>query len=270
MTSHVALVALGFAAACASAGSGTPDGGGGSADAPVATPDAPIGFPDAAPMADAAPVADAAPAPDSAPGTPDAAPVTPDAGSITTTLSQTTLDTIVAENSVACVTRDALGFPESNAINRYFRVFDLAALGITGPFSITQVTFGVETADGASGSQPATVLVYTVAGTGAPTLAALTQIASTPITIVDQTRQLLNVGINATVPAGARFAIELSIPDGDAGPDLFFFGSNAGAESAPAYMVAPDCGVNDMTAADPLNTSNTMRLVMKVTGSYFP
>lgn len=273
------------AAACATAPA-DPDGGFGGAsvdagsaiDAPIQFPDAPVDLADAATRGPDAGSPDAMPSspdampspPDAMPSPPDAMPPPPDGGIINVTLSQTTSDSILAGNSVACVSRDPLGQPRANGINRYFRVFDLTEEGINGPLSISEVTFGVETADGASGSQPATVLLYTVSGTGTPTVGSLTQVASKAITVVDQTRAMLNVAIDATIPANGRFAVELSIPDGSAAPDLFFFGSNAGGETSPAYMVAPGCNINEMTDADSLNTDNTMHLVMKVTGSYFP
>lgn len=219
-------------------GSGGADANAGGADAP------PINFPDAG-----------------NPGTPDAAP------SGVMTLRQTTSDAITAANSVACVNSDANDVQISSALNRYFRVFDLGALGIAGDFTISQVSFGVESAVGAAGAtQTATLLIHTVAGTGAPTLAGLTQVASQAISIPDQTEQIFTANVNAVIPAGSRFAVEISSPDGPNGK-FFFFGSNGAGESSPAYMVAPDCGITEMSAADPLNATATMNLVLYVTGS---
>lgn len=235
------------ATACATAQS-DPDAAQGAADAALAPPDAAPG------------TADAAPAP------PDAAPRPPDAaGPVTVTLSHSTSDAIVAGNSVSCNNSTT----NSHTDNSYWRVFDLPALGVTGPFVIDQVAFGVEEATaGSGGTQPATVRFYTLAGPLA--IANLTLIGSTPVSIPNQTLTIFSAPVSGiTVPAGATLAVEVFTPNGQAAGHVFFIGSNAQPEAAPTYLSAADCGVTEPTPTTDIGFPD-MHIVLKVTGRYTP
>jgi hypothetical protein len=235
------VIACALAASVAACAKGTANQGDGPDARVVSFPDADPSQPDAAPG-----------------GTPDAAPGTP----MMRTLSQTTADTIVALNSLSCNGGD----PQTHSLNRYFRVFDLPAAGINSAFQVSNVTVGIETATSLGGTQPATVLLYTLNGT--PSLANLSQLTSTPVTVTDQDAMMLSVPITATAPAGSKLVVEFTTPDGTAGGNLLFIGSNTAGESSPSYIVAPDCDVTDFTVASTLGA--TMHMVIKVTGTYNP
>jgi hypothetical protein len=211
-----------------------------------------VDFPDADPAAPDA----------STPGTPDAGPGTP----MMRTLSQTTADTIVAANSVSC------NGETSHSENHYYRVFDLAAAGINGAFQVSQVTVGIESASSGTGTQPATIVLHTL--TGAPALANLTQLTSSPVTIADQGAGVRDFAVSATAPAGSKLVVEFTTPDGTAGTNLLFIGSNAAGETAPSYITAPlpapgGCDITELTTTGALGFP-TMHVVMKVTGTYTP
>jgi hypothetical protein len=191
---------------------------------------------------------------------------TPDAAPMMRTLALTTNDTIVSANSVSCNLDDGLG-TQNHRDNRYFRVFNLPTLGINSAFAVSSVTIGVETAISGTGTQPATVVLHRL--NGAVALANLTQIASQPVTIPDQDLQLFTANISGTAPAGSQLVVELFTPDGVTPGNNFFIGSNAAGETAPSYLVAPDCSVPDMMTTAALGFPS-MHVVMKVTGTYNP
>jgi len=178
---------------------------------------------------------------------------------MTATLSQTTSNTVTAANSASCSANNL------HADNRYIRIFDLPAMGINTAFSVTQVSFGIETALGNAGTQPATVLLHTI--TGGNSISNLVQLAATSVTITDQEDTLMNVAINATVPAGSKLAVELFTPNGQTTNNSFFIGSNALGETTPGFVVAADCMLNDMTTPASFGFP-TMHMVLEATGTY--
>ncbi|HUS66486.1 MAG TPA: hypothetical protein VMZ28_18240 [Kofleriaceae bacterium] len=183
--------------------------------------------------ADAGRLPDAGPRPDAGPDF-DSGPT----GGTPVTLTQSTSMAITADNSVACTDTDT-GF---NTEASYFRLFDLAAEGITTPLEVSQVSFGIETATGAGGNQPATVNLYAL--TGAFTNANLATTAGTAsVSVADQTSTVLAVPITGTIPVGSKLVVELTVPDGAEGNALYV-GSNAAGESGPTY-VRDGCGGAD-------------------------
>ncbi len=227
-----AVAALAIASACATAG------------------DTPPGEPDASPRDDY----DAAgPAPDA-----------PPQGPVQITISHSATQDIVQANSVSCNGGDPDFF---HAENSYYRTFLLSNFGITSAFDITRVEIGIEQATGFGGSQPASVNLYTVSG--AFQLANLTQIGSANITVVDQNQTVLAVPITATAPAGSTLAVEFLTPDGQAAQHALFIGSNTDAETAPSYLRAPTCDINEPTATANIGFPD-MHIVMNVTGTHMP
>lgn len=260
----LALAALG-AGACAEASSSADAGGGTTADARATPPADAAGAPADARQLDSP---DAAPGtPDAAPGIPDATPLPPDAAApVVVTLTQSLSNTIVAENSVSCNG----GTPDFfHSDNSYYRVFDLAALGVTGPFTPTNVAVGIEDATaGTGGSQPATLRFHTLSG--AFTLANLTTVSTIPVTVADQLGTVLNVPITGvTIPAGSMLVVEVFTPDGAPASNRFFIGSNNLGETGPTYIRATDCAVTEPTTVSSLGFPE-MAIVLNVTGSYQP
>ncbi len=162
-------------------------------------------------------------------------------GSVPLSITQNTSNTVVA-GSVSC---NSGGIHTDNS---YWRAYDLGPMALTGPFTINSVTFGVELANGAGGTQPVTVRVYTSAG--AFPAGVRTLVRTQTFTVPNQTLSLFTANFTTppTVPANAILVLEVFTP---AGPgNSFFIGSNALPETAPSYLSAAACGVpNPVTVA---------------------
>ena len=161
--------------------------------------------------------------------------------------------TITALNSVACPIDD----------DAYLRRFDLTTFGITDPFTVQSVDFGVESAVGAS----TTVNLYTIP-TGAPLLLAnLTSIGTSgSVAIPDATLAMQNIAVGGTVadPTTTDLVVEVFAAD-TTNAFTFFIGSNANGESAPNYLLSAGCGASEPTTTAALLFPN-MHLVMIVNG----
>jgi hypothetical protein len=190
--------------------------------------------------------ADAAPEPDAA-AEPDAAPT--DAGSVGLTLTQSNSLDVIGGVSVSCF----------EAINSYYRVFDLGALGVQGDFTVQKVTFGVEECvSGAAGLQ-ATVVLSTL--DGELSLANLVRVASTDTVVPDVAfpengelgGTLHEVPIEATVPAGSVLVVELT-HRAFAEDQSFLVGANRAGETGDTFVRSPACGENEPTAASEIET----------------
>jgi hypothetical protein len=213
---------------------------------------------------------DAAPRADAAPQPPDAA---PQGGAVT--LSQSSSMDVIGQNSVACPAVDPVfGVVLGTADNSYYRVFDLAAAGVTGDLTISSVTVGVEDAEsGGGGGQPAGVKLYTLNGNF--TLGNLTQLASANVTVQDVAApaqgttggQLIDFPISATAPAGSQLVVEFHSPDGGNDGNFLYVGSNTAAQTGPTYVRAANCSVNQPTdAASGAVGAPDMHWVVTVTG----
>lgn len=163
--------------------------------------------------------------------------------------------TILADNSAACAsgseTRD----------NSYFRSFSFASLGITEDFSISSIQFGVQSVVG-SGSSPLTVSVYS--GTSLSTLGTVLGTASTSVTAANNL-SLVTLNLDALVLAGAEgFVVGIYSPE--VAGQSFYLGSNSAGQSAPSYILAPDCGITTPTELASVGFAD-MQIVMSVEGT---
>lgn len=199
-------------------------------------------------------------------------------GPMVRTLSQTSSTTLEPLRSIACPA-DTSG----TAANNYYRVFDLAAFGITGDFDVTSVSFQIEHCNELSGSNGATVAVRvgTYDGTPGATLATanMTILASNPNVIVPEVIEtvgpppmtpggMVMAPITATIPAGQKLLVEVDAPDGNA-KYQFYMGANDDGETGFGYISAPECGIttptNISTVAEP---DTPVHLLLTVTGTY--
>ena len=195
------------------------------------------------------------------------APLPPDAGPTSLTLTQSMSETITPLNSIACVQQDANGNPIRQLDNSYYRVFDLAAAGVDGDFSVSAIRFGVESATSPSGSQPAALKLYSL--TGPLAVANLAPVASLNLTIANQSGTLIDQAIPGVVPVGSMLVVELFTPASTADNQLMFAGSNDAGESAPSYLRAPACGLDEPTPFASVGAGfPNVQLVMSVSGSY--
>jgi hypothetical protein len=197
-------------AACAKGESDSGGGGGGA---------------DAAQLPDAGPRIDGGPDVDGSIG-----------GGTAVTLTQSTSTAITEGNSQACGDLDGTFTSEAS----YFRVFDLAAEGITTPLMVTQVSFGIESAASGGAGQPVQVKIHAL--TGAFTNANLNApVATASLSIPDQDLMIFDAPISGAIPAGSKLVVELHVPDGEADLNNFYPGSNTATEDAPTY-VRDTCG----------------------------
>ena len=195
---------------------------------------------------------------------PDAAIPTADAAEpMAVSLSQSQSQDVIGFTSVACFD-DNTGIEQ---INSFYRVFDLAGEGITGPFEVTKVTFGVQECVSAGTGLPATVVLHTLEGDFAPGRNEfdLANLATPPlnsaetvipdVAVPDEGQPggiLHTVPIRATVPAGARLVVELVHPGLDSNTQILFMGANRLPQSGLTYTRAAFCNVGNPTNADTL------------------
>lgn len=197
-----------------------------------------------------------------------------DAAPVEITLSQST-SMVGAAGSIACIASVG-GVPTNNRDNSYYRIFDMAAMGVVGDLLVSKVTLGIESAvSGAGGNQPLNVKLHTLSGSFVN--ANLTQLVSAPVQVADQTDTLLDVNLSATVPANSLLVVEVEIPDADGGAEhLFFIGSNGAGESSPSYLKSATCGFAEPVPIGTLEVDDgmggtmnpTMHVILTTTGIY--
>ncbi len=174
----------------------------------------------------------------------------------TISLSQSSSTTITPLNSISCNN----GFGHTN--NSYWRAYQLSS---ALPVTIDKVTFGIEDAIGAGGTQTVNVRLYTSAG--AFPGGTRTQVASQSVAVPNQSGTLFTTTLSApaTVPGNSILVVELNTPDGQVSGNLFFIGSNTAAETGPSYISAADCGVAAPTTMASLGFPG-VRIILNASG----
>ncbi|HNB50776.1 MAG TPA: proprotein convertase P-domain-containing protein, partial [Anaerolineales bacterium] len=180
-----------------------------------------------------------------------------------TTITHSASQTITTGNSVSC---NAGGL---HANNSYVRQFTLADFGITDPFNVTEVSFGVEQATGATGEQPVTVNLYTWDPGDPFTWANFTLVGTADASVPDQTLSIFTVPVTGSIPAGATLVVEVFTPDGQTDGNSFFVGSNPDGQTSPSYLAAADCGITNPVDTAAIGFPDMM-IVMNVTGEIVP
>jgi hypothetical protein len=173
-------------------------------------------------------------------------------------LSQTTSSLIEPGTSIACTDEDG-----RHLDNSYYRVFDLASEGIGSSFHVTKVEVGVEIAESGEGTQPIEVLLHTV--TGELETDNLTPLDTASQQVVNRVGGFLEFELDATVPSGGRFAVEVRVPDGRDDDSSFFIGANDDGQSAPGYIRDRGCGDEEPTDLADIGFPDT-HLLIEVTG----
>ncbi|MCH8476707.1 MAG: C25 family cysteine peptidase [Wenzhouxiangella sp.] len=169
-------------------------------------------------------------------------------------LTHSNSQTVTAALTPAC---GSAGFTSQNA---YLRTFTLTDFGINDAFAVEAVTFGVE--QSTASSTPITVNLYSLVG--AFQYANMTLIGSSIQNLPSQSLTLVTVPISGQVPAGGTLVVEVLAPD-QSGVAAFRAGANSDGETAPSYIAAPGCGINEPTAMASIGFPDT-HLVMTVSG----
>jgi hypothetical protein len=210
----------------------------------------------------------------------DAKPIDAPPGMETVTLTQTTNNTVAADNSIACALEDGDGTRQDT----YYRVFDLGSAGITTTFSVSSVTFAVEDCDTASGlGTNVAVHVGTYSGTiptapgGTLTAADITVDASNNVVGVPEIDeasgdppQNVSAPITASIPGSSKMVVEVEAPDGS-GSFNFFLGTSTGGQTALGYISSPECtpAITAPTDIQSLGSANSkIDVLITVTGTY--
>jgi len=174
-------------------------------------------------------------------------------------------DSIFNEGSLAC-SQVGTNFTGEN---HYWRSFVLSDFGITDVFNVTLVDIGIQEAlAGIGGVQPMTCNLYITDGTpfpdGFPN--SLTLIGTTTLDVPDQSVTHFPIVVTGTAPAGSELVVEISIPEGILEGNIFLIGINDFGETAPSYIMAPDCGFPVPTPIIPPSGFPEQQYVMSVTG----
>ncbi|HKE47726.1 MAG TPA: choice-of-anchor D domain-containing protein, partial [Rhodanobacteraceae bacterium] len=182
----------------------------------------------------------------------------PDAAGDRVVLTESTSMDVVAGTSIACSNAQT-GFTSEN---HFLRTFTLGDFGIDHDFEVVSVRFGIESL---SVDTTVTVNLYTL--TGDFVYENMQLIGSAPASLAVQAGTLVDVPVAATVPAGATLVVEIVVPDLEAaGSGWFYPGANSAGESAPSYLAAPGCNVDEPAPMASFGRPD-VHLVMAVTGS---
>ena len=176
-----------------------------------------------------------------------------------------TPNVVTPSGSVACG-NSASGYTADNA---YYRIFNLTDYGINYDYKVTNVAFGVQTANA---TLPVDVTLYTWAGGVFPNAGSPTQIGTTIVTVnpanaggmVDTGTSLM-----AVAPAGSQLVVEM-YHDGtvDLPMSMFYMGTNSGNQTGISYLASGTCGMLDPVATGTGALANfaSAKWVMTVTG----
>jgi hypothetical protein len=164
------------------------------------------------------------------------------AASAAVEVRQMTDDTITPDNTLNC---SANPLPNATVEQSYYRRFHLPDYGVTGPFTVTGVTFGVQRADsGADSDQPMTVRLLGIPAGSPLLLVNLTLRDSEDLSIADGDAGMhKSASFSETIshPNTTDLVLELHEPDGVPQDHVLVFASNQTAESKTAYWRAPGC-----------------------------
>jgi hypothetical protein len=169
------------------------------------------------------------------------------AGDGGTNITQNTDPNTVATGSIACSGDGGQTVTDNQYLRRFFLNADH---GINLQFNVTDVSYGVQTAEDRNiGGRPisATLNLYTIANGAAFTYANMTNIGSAALSIPDQTTQVvLNQAVTGSIldPVNEDLVVEVANPD-FTGEFAFFIGSNSAGESHPSYLASASCSIND-------------------------
>jgi hypothetical protein len=139
--------------------------------------------------------------------------------------------------------------------NTYYRAFDLSSFNITEDFVISAVEFGVEVVNTSSGSYPITVRLYTTTDVFPANFPGddYTLLAEQTYDVPNQAQSIYSAAMAATVPLGSNLVVEIGYEGDPTGDALVYLGSNDNGETAPTYIVAPNCGVSSPETIQQVN-----------------
>jgi len=166
-------------------------------------------------------------------------------------LTRSVSQTVVPLTSVACTVGP----------NTWWRVYDLAAYPLVGPFTITNAQFRVEQANAA---QNVTVQLYTQTG-GAFPAGTRTPIPGGNVVVAVPNGTNLNITANFAVPPvvpnNSVIVVAVTVPTAG-----WWIGANPGGQTDPSYLSAAACGAPNPTNLATLGFPND-HIILNLNGT---
>ena len=155
-------------------------------------------------------------------------------------ITQSNTQTIESGAEIACAS------PTSFRDNWLYRDFDLANdHGITGAFEVTSVEFAIGPITTPAGFN-ITVTLYSTTDPFPP-LSGTMQGQAIHLATNGDAESMISLPLAATIPAGERMIMEVSIIDDLTDTNFMRFGCNNDGETGPSYIDAPACGTTGIT-----------------------
>lgn len=171
-----------------------------------------------------------------------------------------TPNVVVAAQSVACAGPAGSGYTSDNS---YSRAFILADYGINYDYKITNVAFGVESANKTFNVD---LNLYSLTGNYPAGTTTLLQSVLVSVGTANAVG-MVNTGtaLSQVIPAGGRFVVEVEHASDATGLEQFYMGANNAAETKPSYIKSAGCGIPTPTTTTAIGFPSA-KWVMTVTG----
>ena len=170
-----------------------------------------------------------------------------DAGKCGAVVNYTTPTCIPKTYTQSASNNVEFGTMMGNCAGRYFRAYNLPALGITHGFTVSSVNFG---AVGNFDGKPVTVNIYQWNPSTALSYANFTLVNSAAANIGKSLANVVSQSVNAFIPAG--FAMIVEIVGNGTDFNSFYQGGNQGSQTAPSYY-SLTCDANQTIYQDYVN-----------------
>ncbi len=147
---------------------------------------------------------------------------------------------------------------EPTGTSHHLRVFDLENMGLTGTFEVDRVEVGLGFV---TGNPEAIMNIYQL--NGALNYSNMTLISTGSATLPEIFNDYYEIPVAATLSVGNIYVFELVLPDGQ------MAGYSEGAQDAPSYYAAPDCGIEEPENLANLGFAN-LALLLEAKGELSP
>jgi hypothetical protein len=147
------------------------------------------------------------------------------------------------------------GTPSTSRDNRYYRFFEMSSFSITADYSVTHVSFGVQTLTIPTlpAGFPVTVKIFSTTATNFPTgfPTGYTELASvtTNMTLAEVgTLVSIQIPTAPIIPLGSNLLVEVGYdaPEANSGNRIFLSANDLG-QTGPTYIASTTCAITDPT-----------------------
>ncbi|MCH8486243.1 MAG: S8 family serine peptidase [Candidatus Cyclonatronum sp.] len=148
------------------------------------------------------------------------------------------------------------GADTSTALNRFLRTYTLTDFDIEGGIEVTALQFGLFQATGIPLQSFARVYLLD----GDFTYSNMTLVGESSFPIDSSSDgSVITIPVSAQIPAGATIVAEIEVPESPISD--MFPGANGAGESAPSYLQAPACGIDEPASLASLGFSDVAHIV---------